>query len=244
MSSFSKVGVIGDVHAEDQHLERALLHLADAGAECLLCTGDVVDGTGDVERCVDLLKDYNVITVRGNHDRWMLEDRVRHIEDAHFVNELPNTTVQYLTELPLEASIDTGLGKLKLCHGVGRHDLRKIWPGTERLPVERCDHMDEIIEQGDYRLMINGHMHYRTLIHFEQLTLMNAGTLKNRHRPGFSMLDCSQGTVTSFEFVDEVSGREEVHAVKSTPLHPQEEHRVFKNTTEFDGDWAPVTLYA
>ena len=72
-----KIGIIGDVHAEDHHLELAITTLSTAGAEALLCTGDITDGSGDLDRCVELLVKHDVITVRGNHDRWVLQNKAR-----------------------------------------------------------------------------------------------------------------------------------------------------------------------
>ena len=50
------------------------------------------------------------------------------------------------------------------------------------------------------RWVINGHLHYRVIVNFERLTVLNAGTLKGEHRPGVSILDFDGGTATAFEF--------------------------------------------
>jgi predicted phosphodiesterase len=88
------IGIIGDVHGEDVRLENALRFL-EAQTENVFCTGDVVDGAGDVNRCCALLQEHGVVTVRGNHDRWLLEGSMRDLKEA--------TPVQELTEnrLPL-----------------------------------------------------------------------------------------------------------------------------------------------
>lgn len=86
--------------------------------------------------------------------------------------------------------------------------------------------------------MVNGHMHYRTLIHFDALTLLNAGTLRGDHHPGFSVLDLDENIVRGFELFPQI------HEVKALPLTPERHTRVFANTQHFDGAWEPVTLYA
>ena len=50
----ARLGVIGDVHAEDARLELALDHLQAAGVDRIICTGDVVDGSGCPERSLRL----------------------------------------------------------------------------------------------------------------------------------------------------------------------------------------------
>ena len=233
-----RLGIIGDVHAEDRHLEQALTFLERLELDALICTGDIADGRGSVARCVELLQSYQVQTVRGNHDRWVLQDKARHVPDAHLASELEESVLAYLAALPLQIELATSAGPLLLCHGIGANDLQKVWPGTERMPAERSATLDDIILKGDVAWVINGHMHYRTLIQFQALTLINAGTLKNRHHPGFSVADFDAMTLTGYEF-----GEAGPAQVKALPLRCGS-RETFSNTQAFIGDWQPVTLYA
>lgn len=237
----SRIGIIGDVHAQHVFLRAALECLQRVGVDTLLCTGDLVDGEGCVEACIDLLEAYEVQVVRGNHDRWLLQDKARHVPHAHTRADVSARAVAYLEALPQEIEVRTQAGNLLLCHGVGRNDLAKVWPGSERMPPERSTRLDDIIASGAYRWLINGHMHYRTVIHFEELTLINAGTLKNRHRPGFALLDLASSRLTGYEFDQTCSqgSPAEVCAIDLNGPPP----RVFQNSQEFDGNWQPLTLY-
>jgi len=239
---FERIGIIGDVHAHHQHLELALNHLSRLGVDLVLCTGDIMDGVGDVDACVQLLQGHAARTVRGNHDRWVLEDKAPHVPNAHQRSDLSDPVVEYLQQLPRQIEIDTPLGKLLLCHGVANNDLQKIWPGTERMPVERSSILDELIAKQQHALMVNGHMHYRTLIHFQDLTLLNAGTVRGDHRPGFSMLNLADGTVQGFEIF--AKAEQKVRMVKTLSLACDNTTRTFRDTQHFDGTWDPVTLYA
>lgn len=242
-----RIGIVGDVHAEHQHLEMALDHLASLDVDTIVCTGDIVDGDGDVAACVDLLQSHDVQTVRGNHDRWVLQDKARHVPNAHRLEDLSDSVVAYLESLPTHIDITTGHGSLMLCHGVGTNDLQKVWPGTERMPAERSKQLDELIAAGDHALMINGHVHYRTMIHFDAMTLLNAGTLRGDHNPGFSFLDLNENVVRGFEFRGsaQVAPRaNKVQEVKTLELAPTAAGQVFRNTQHFDNKWRPVTLYA
>jgi predicted phosphodiesterase len=242
----NRIGIVGDVHAEHQHLAMALDHLADLDVDTILCTGDIVDGAGDVDTCVTLLQSHKVQTVRGNHDRWVLQDKARHVPNAHKLQDLSDPVVAYLDSLPTHINIATGHGSLMLCHGVGANDLQKVWPGTDRMPAERSKQLDELIDAGEHSLMINGHVHYRTMIHFNALTLLNAGTLRGDHNPGFSFLDLTEKVVRGFEFhcPAKQAQKPSVKEVKSLDLAPTASAQVFKNTQHFDNKWQPVTLYA
>ena len=54
-SEISNIGIIGDVHCEDEFLERVLKELAQH-CDLLLCVGDVADGRGSFDRCCSLLR--------------------------------------------------------------------------------------------------------------------------------------------------------------------------------------------
>lgn len=234
----TRIGLIGDIHAEEGRLGAALEWLQAQGADALICTGDVADGPGSVDACCALLAEAGVITVRGNHDRWLLEDRVREIRDAHRIGDIGRDARDYLEALPKTQTLDTRLGPLLLCHGVGDNDLRKVWPGTERMGVERSPELDNILETGATRIVVNGHMHYRVLIDFPELLLINAGTLTARHRPGFSLIDFETRTIAAHEFDgDGVGERVAEHPIASG------RRRVWSDTQAFDGTWSAVTLY-
>ena len=235
-----RLGVIGDVHAEHERLAAALEHLTREGVDAICCTGDVADGTGDVDACCALLAAADVLSVAGNHDRWLLADRMRNVPFAHRLADLSPDSREYLTGLPQTRTIATPLGDALLCHGVGENDLRKVWPGSARMPIERSPELDELITRGDTRFVINGHLHYRVIVNFDRLTLLNAGTLKGEHRPGVSILDFADGSVSAFEFDANLS----LQRVAQRSMHGEDGRRVWRDTQEFDSSWTPVTLYA
>ena len=234
------LGVIGDVHAEHQRLERALNLFASQGVDAVICTGDIADGPGNLDTCCDLLREAEVVTVAGNHDRWLLDDRLREIDEAHHRSDLSETSEAFLTALDKTESLTTCAGELLLCHGVEDNDLRKVWPGTERMPIERSHELDSIILRNRHRYVVNGHLHYRVVVDFDTLTLINAGTLCGRHRPGVSIIDFAQQTVTAFELDDARSG---ARRVAECAITPDEDRRIWGDTQEFDGQWTPLTLY-
>ena len=240
-SPVRRLGVIGDVHAEDARLEASLEALESAGVDLIVCTGDVVDGTGSPDRSVKLLRAANVLTVRGNHDRWLLEDRARHVPDAHLAASLAGHTQDYLHALPRELHVKTAGGPLLLCHGVGSADLRKVWPGSARMPPERSRELDALLIEGDYKYLLNGHMHFRVVVHFVGMTMINAGTLRGGHSPGFMVLDFDEHHAEPYTFDTEDSGR--ITAAPPITILPRADHTVWRDTQEFNGAWEPTRLF-
>ena len=105
------------------------------------------------------------------------------------------------------------------------------------MEIERSGELDRIIADGDYRYVINGHMHFRTLIHFEALTLINAGTLRGEHWPGFSLVDFQTEEITAWEFKEDGINLAKVHHLGD------ENHVVWQDTQSFSGGWEPVRLF-
>ncbi|MDG2045650.1 MAG: metallophosphoesterase family protein [Halioglobus sp.] len=232
-----KLGVIGDVHAEHRRLSSAIKYLQSLDVDAIVCTGDIVDGLGCPNESIRLLDNEAIHTVRGNHDRWILEGKARHVEHAHLASDLSKDALRYLESLPRQVTLETIAGRLLLCHGVAHDDLRKVWPGTASTPVERSYLLDSIILENTYKYIINGHMHFRTLIHFENLTLINAGTLKGEYWPGFSAIDFDTQQISAFEFNDN-----QIKPLRERDL-ADETHKIWVNTQSFCGKWDPVMLF-
>ena len=234
-----RIGIIGDVHAEHRRLETALNMLEKKNVDLLLCTGDLADGRGDLDACCSMLRDAGALVVAGNHDRWFLEEKVRHVANAHHRQHASPSTVHFMESLPCTRSVDTGLGKLILCHGVLDDDLAKIWPGSENSGCRRSSELDSLLlQQSAPRFFINGHMHFRTVVDFKRTQMINAGTLKGQYA-GFCMLDLTALTLSSFNLIDDA------HAefVRTFDLFERSGRRIWRNTEEFDGVWEPVALH-
>ena len=68
------------------------LSVGKLGVDQIVCTGDLPDGTGDLEESCRLLQK-NVLTVRGNHDRWLLDGVKRDFRKPTRENRW--TTIRY-----------------------------------------------------------------------------------------------------------------------------------------------------
>jgi predicted phosphodiesterase len=180
-----RFGLIGDVHAEDELLEAALSHLARERLDAILCAGDISDGRGDVDRCVDLLRRHKVIAVRGNHDRWCVAGEMRDWPGATSIDALSQETRSFLEQLPATQRLDTAAGPLLLAHGLGGHDMTRV---TDRRGLEFHDLAEFGIDAG-IRIHVGGHTHERWAERIGRLTMINAGTLKASDTPCFGILD-------------------------------------------------------
>ena len=191
-SSHSEIGIIGDVHAEDAVLENVLAFFADRGINQILCTGDVSDGMGNLDRCVRLLTEARCITVSGNHDRWLLEDEMRMLPFSQLRSTLEAPTLDYLRNLPATVSLKLADRRILLCHGVGGNDMNFLNPDDSGYAIESNMELQELMRRRQYHLMIDGHTHKRTVRRFGPLWNINAGTLIGDQEPSVCTLDKRQ----------------------------------------------------
>ncbi len=179
-------GAIGDIHAEDEHLAAALGHLHDVDA--ILAVGDIVDGRGDVERCIQLLRDRNVIAVRGNHERWFLTGTARTLPNAHVLENVSDASRAYLEQLPPTRALQTVSGLLLLCHAVGDDDMIRLLPDDEPPALAANEPLQKVLASGS-DLMVCGHTHKPMVRTIFGLVVINAGTLHYGDNPGFLRVD-------------------------------------------------------
>lgn len=199
-TTVGRVGVLGDVHAEDQHLELALAAFAEQRVDARLAVGDVLDGPGDADRCCDLLQDANVLTVRGNHDRWWLHGEMRSV--PHATGFLSERSHAFIASLPATRELVTPMGKVLLCHGVGEDDMAALTPDTRGYSLQAIPALRELMLRPDLSFTVGGHTHRRMVRRFQGLVAVNAGTLLRGHEPGFVVIDFHAARVQFFDILD------------------------------------------
>ncbi|MEK8022119.1 MAG: metallophosphoesterase, partial [Candidatus Parabeggiatoa sp.] len=102
-----RLGAIGDIHAENQLLNQALQFLNTQALDIIVCVGDIADGSGSVNACCESLKTENVLTVKGNHDNWLLDNTIRGIPEATPLSALSNASHDFLQSLPQTRELET-----------------------------------------------------------------------------------------------------------------------------------------
>ena len=190
-----RFGLIGDVHAEDERLHAVLTALTEQRVDRILCSGDLVDGHGDVDRTCALLEAHQVVTVRGTHDRWIRDDEMRMLPNAHRMTGLAPESIAMLQSLPSTVMLDLPEGRLLLCHGVGPNDTQKLGPDDNGYAISANDDLLKVLFDPSVAIMVGGHTHVPMVRRFERgsgkaaLLVVNAGTLAREDKPGFAILD-------------------------------------------------------
>jgi len=201
MQIVRRVGLIGDVHAEDELLAFVIDELKKLGAETLLQVGDIADGPGDLARSVELLKEHHVLAVRGNHDRWLLGNQLRELPYAQPLAQFPPAVVDFLTGLPVTRQFRSPRGHVLLCHGLGTNDMASVKPDHEGYDIASNTELQGLISERRYRFVLNGHTHRSMLRTFGPLSIVNAGTLLRDYERCFTVVDFERGELLRFRHV-------------------------------------------
>jgi predicted phosphodiesterase len=227
MQVIRRVGLIGDVHGEDESLALVLRALRELGADTLLQTGDIADGPGDVERCVALLEEHRVLSVRGNHDRWLLANHQRALPYARALSATPARVVSFLSQLPLTREFRSPRGHVLLCHGLGSNDLAGVKPDTDGRDISSNEELQRLIFDRKFRFVLNGHTHRAMLRTFGPLSIVNGGTLLRDHERAFTFVDFERGDLLRYRHSaggslgpDLENWEEERQALADSPSEP------------------------
>lgn len=186
-----QVGAIGDIHGEAKNLKIALDFFAQAKVDYIMSVGDIVDGKTheEVEECLELLQNYKVLTVSGNHERWILKGNNLGLPNATDQNDLSLKSREFINKLPKIREFETVIGKLLLCHGLGENDMAGVWPGDYGIALDSNLPLLRLVMEKRYLFVINGHTHNRMVRRFDPLTIINAGTLINTEFPCFLIVN-------------------------------------------------------
>lgn len=110
-----RYAIVSDIHSNLEGLRAVLQEAERAGADALLCCGDIIGYNADPNGCVDLVREKKLRCIRGNHERGLEdleEGRVPNMnpvamEALHYTRErLSGSRRDWLISLPDKLAIE------------------------------------------------------------------------------------------------------------------------------------------
>jgi len=163
-----RVAVISDVHANLPALEAVLEDLGSL--DVLLNAGDVVGYNPWPEACVDAMRSRDVPTVRGNHDRAVVENtdfRFNSMAAAgveYAREQLDDEQLEWLESLPEELTRFDD--RVRVVHGHPDDPDRYTYP---------ADFDSSMLDGAD--ALILGHTHVQHVEHYDDGIVLNPGSV-------------------------------------------------------------------
>jgi putative phosphoesterase len=148
-----KLGIVSDPHGDPTALELACSRLTDLGAERIVCAGDLTGYGPDPNGVVAIIKERQITTVRGNHDRWAIE-RELGSPDTFGGGQPGEEALQYLRELEPHAVIAAAEKVAVIVHGSPYSDMDYVIHRTHPPHVLR-----RYLEVVKADFLIVGHTH-------------------------------------------------------------------------------------
>ena len=164
----TKVGFLSDIHGDIASLDSALVRIREMGCTMVLCPGDLLDGVEPFsEEVVQRMKAENVVTILGNHERWVLERRRRQsdlrksapsiVAPADLFTgsaELSRESLAWLATLPSSWSAEIAGVRVAMWHARPGSDMEGV-RGADTGPYLRR----QLLDQAGADVLVVGHTH-------------------------------------------------------------------------------------
>ena len=155
-----RIAAISDVHGNLPALRAVLADIRRRGCDAIANLGDLASGPLWPEQALELLMALDATTIRGNHERQLLDDDLAAMgESDRFTRpRLDARQLDWIAALPAQARID---GEVLLLHGTPGSDtgylLERVDPDGAR--AARPDEVAGMLDGIDARLVLCGHSH-------------------------------------------------------------------------------------
>lgn len=164
-----RVGLISDVHANLELLERALALLERAGVDKLACLGDIVEKGPEPDAVVERLAALAIPCVRGNHD----DNALRHAALDPSGCGMSSDTLAWLDALPHACEYEWAGRRVALAHITPADD------GVAPRPGELSKRMRRWLDRSDADFVLLGHTHVPMHLRWRAHRLCNPGSVSH-----------------------------------------------------------------
>ena len=159
---FKRFAVIADIHGNSDALAAVLADIDALCIETVINLGDHLSGPLAARETVDMLMAREMISIRGNHDRWLVEKPVAEMgpSDRVAFEQLEAQHLAWLCDLP--ASLSLADGQIFICHGTPTSDTT-YWletvTATGDVVLRGRDEIEAEAEDIAASLILCGHTH-------------------------------------------------------------------------------------
>ncbi|MGV3490802.1 MAG: metallophosphoesterase family protein [Devosia sp.] len=156
-----KIAVISDIHGNRLALEAVLDDIVRQGVDATFNLGDLVAGPMEPNWVLDILMDIDIPTVRGNHERALIDNPPEKLGKVDRFAQLQMEARHrgWINALPPTLSI---LDDIFLCHGTPTSDeetwLDGWWDGRKSVSPDHAT-VAAKAEGFDYPVLLCGHTH-------------------------------------------------------------------------------------
>jgi putative phosphoesterase len=201
-----KIAILSDIHGNVFALKSVLNAVTKKRIETLIVSGDFVGYYFWPVEVLNLLRGYELIVVRGNHDKMlkMAKKDTAYLEKISrkygsglkiALDQLDDEKVEWLSNLPDLVEYETQDGKILVCHGSPWDGDEYVYPDLDNESLNRYSKLKA-------KWIIQGHTHYSMHCKIGDISIINPGSVGQPRdkRPGahWALLDTSLNKVNFF----------------------------------------------
>lgn len=159
---FKRFAVIADIHGNSDALAAVLADIDALRIETIINLGDHLSGPLAARETADMLMAREIISIRGNHDRWLVEEPVAEMgpSDRVAFEQIEEQHFAWLRNLP--ATLTLADGQIFICHGTPTSDTT-YWletvTATGDVVLRGRDEIEAEAEDIAASLILCGHTH-------------------------------------------------------------------------------------
>lgn len=156
-----RFAVIADVHGNHLALDAVLADISRRGIADIVNLGDCFSGPLTAGKTADILLATDAVTVRGNHDRYLIEQapEAMHASDRAAHSQLGERHLEWLRSLPFNAVYKD---EAYLCHATPSDDnvywLETVSPDGH-IHLKPIEEIEALAVNIDFPLILCGHSH-------------------------------------------------------------------------------------
>ena len=156
-----RFAVIADIHGNHLALEAVLADIRAHGIADIVNLGDCFSGPLTAGKTADILLALDAVTVRGNHDRYLIEQapETMHVSDGVAYRDLSAHHLDWLRSLPFSAVYRD---EAYICHATPANDnvywLESVSPDGE-VHLKPLEEIETFAVGIDFPLILCGHSH-------------------------------------------------------------------------------------
>lgn len=180
------IAIISDIHGNYEALKQVFAKINELKINEIFCLGDVVGYYSQVNECCNMLRNYNVKCVMGNHDWYMIADsfcpRSQSVNDClkYQRQVITKENKDWIASFPV---IRKEYG-ISMVHGSWNNPIDDYLEPTE-----------EYFEKIDGKYFVSGHCHVQRLEQYKNKIYCNPGSVgqprDNDNRAAFATFDGS-----------------------------------------------------
>jgi putative phosphoesterase len=158
----TRIGLLSDIHGNAVALEAVLDDMRDVDA--VVCAGDIVGYGPSPAQCIESIRELEIATVKGNHDRAVVYGQPYESGDQYASLTLSEEKVDWLAGLPRERLLFDG--RLKVVHDHPEERNRYTIPAA---------FAPSLLDDED--VLVLGHTHVQHAEIFDEGIVVNPGSV-------------------------------------------------------------------